>query len=656
MHVGSLSDAVLNASQTANRNIINNDAGTQLPADSSELRYHIKTCGCLACQNRISAKEPWLASGTTYPKGNKQSASIDPSLLISSAFGDITKGYLNGQETFNYYIFNVSTNIQYLEQELQTIQHQDDSIQFINNIFTQLDPLIDLDFKATSNPEESDLMIISVDDWKAWSSDTVGQVVNVSSGWHLLWKDIAQDSLKGNASGSNDSFDANTITHEIGHALGLSHPNEDPFNSQWTTDDSVMSYNISPDGWDFSFSDADIEALQRIWGREDDNLPTNAPPAQTGERAILSEGQEDSAYILTEAELLQGYSDPNGDDLSISNLSASNGVLSDNRNQSWTFKPAKNVNGTVSLSYSVEDGFGGSLDASQSFTVAPVNDKPSLTGNRASLSDGKENSSTIIREDALLQGYSDPDGDQLFITNLSVSSGAIEQTGNRSWIFTPDVTFNGTIRLTYAVVDGYGGSINATNRFKITPIKKSPARRPEAQLAGGADQMASHLQSQPIKTLGSLNLDNRTIIQSKGKQSNRIKGTKKNDLIWAGKGSDVLTGGKGADHFLFAQKDPFGKRGADTIKDFNVDEADRLWLARGRLRGLDSDPTFAAASKKKQLRKLSKKDIDLIYFEPKGQLIYNQNAENDGYGKGGMFAILANEPALSSDAIHVIDS
>ena len=35
---------------------------------------------------------------------------------------------------------------------------------------------------------------------------------------------------------------------------------------------------------------------------------------------------------------------------------------------------------------------------------------------------------------------------------------------------------------------------------------------------------------------------------------------------------------------------------------------------------------------------------------------YNQNAENDGYGKGGIFAILANEPALSSDAIHVIDS
>ena len=33
-----------------------------------------------------------------------------------------------------------------------------------------------------------------------------------------------------------------------------------------------MSYNISPDGWDYWFSDTDIAALQTIWGVENDVL------------------------------------------------------------------------------------------------------------------------------------------------------------------------------------------------------------------------------------------------------------------------------------------------------------------------------------------------------------------------------------------------
>ena len=57
-----------------------------------------------------------------------------------------------------------------------------------------------------------------------------------------------------------------TIIHEIGHALGLSHPYEDPANGNWNTDDTIMSYNSSPDGWGVWFSDLDIAALIKMWG------------------------------------------------------------------------------------------------------------------------------------------------------------------------------------------------------------------------------------------------------------------------------------------------------------------------------------------------------------------------------------------------------
>ena len=53
---------------------------------------------------------------------------------------------------------------------------------------------------------------------------------NNNNHWDILWLDSSSDL----------NFNRNTIIHEIGHSLGLSHPNEDPTNSLWDTDITVM--------------------------------------------------------------------------------------------------------------------------------------------------------------------------------------------------------------------------------------------------------------------------------------------------------------------------------------------------------------------------------------------------------------------------------
>ena len=37
------------------------------------------------------------------------------------------------------------------------------------------------------------------------------------------------------------------------------------------TEDTIMSYNQGPDGWDYEFSDVDIATLIKIWGVEKEN-------------------------------------------------------------------------------------------------------------------------------------------------------------------------------------------------------------------------------------------------------------------------------------------------------------------------------------------------------------------------------------------------
>ena len=51
----------------------------------------------------------------------------------------------------------------------------------------------------------------------------------------------------------------------------LSHPFDDGENANFDTDDTVMSYNESSDGWDSWFSDYDIATLIDIWGVENDD-------------------------------------------------------------------------------------------------------------------------------------------------------------------------------------------------------------------------------------------------------------------------------------------------------------------------------------------------------------------------------------------------
>ena len=139
-------------------------------------------------------------------------------------------------------------------------------------MFSEIDSLIDLDFQEQDTNNGSEIDIYSLSYSSTFSKNVIGQAIskrnNVGRWRDILWKD---DDEKINISNLNKY----TLVHELGHTLGLPHPNNDPYNPKWNTDDTIMSYNIPSKGYSTWFSNADINALISIWGRENDKGSIN---------------------------------------------------------------------------------------------------------------------------------------------------------------------------------------------------------------------------------------------------------------------------------------------------------------------------------------------------------------------------------------------
>ncbi|MGD1457351.1 cadherin-like domain-containing protein, partial [Vibrio harveyi] len=130
------------------------------------------------------------------------------------------------------------------------------------------------------------------------------------------------------------------------------------------------------------------------------------------------EVEEDGTLIFTDADLLAGPTDIEGDNLTVEGVSydGGDGILTDNGNGTYTFAPNENFNGDVNFSFDVSDGTD-TVSANIDVSVTPVDDAP-VSGNLAYSVD--EDGSIRLSQEQLLSQASDVEGDALTASNLSV--------------------------------------------------------------------------------------------------------------------------------------------------------------------------------------------------------------------------------------------
>lgn len=294
----------------------------------------------------------------------------------------------------------------------------------------------------------------------------------------------------------------------------------------------------------------------------------------------LVSGKQNGVYDFSEKDLLQGFSDPDGDKIKLANLWVDHGSLVDLSAGQWQFIPDSEYVGRVTLDYVVVDGKGGSLPGSLNFTLTAVPRVPAFVMNKTDVSTGENGDTAVVSLN--LATAPTRDVSVTFVSSMPtegiVSNPTLTFTSN-NWSIPQRITVIGQNDYVYDGNQPYSikATINSSDvnyrQLLIDPIVMVNAEDVTTQ----SDAMIpiGTIRDKPLKIYGDAVIDPTVIdpitgvfkIIGRTPVNDILHGLDGNDTIYGADLQDDLSGGIG-DDILYGENDEdhlYGQSGNDTL-------------------------------------------------------------------------------------------
>ena len=169
---------------------------------------------------------------------------------------------------------------------------------------------------------------------------------------------------------------------------------------------------------------------------------------------------EDVAVVV---DVLSNDSDPDGDTLTVTEATASNGTVTINDDGTLTYTPDADYNGSDEISYTISDPDGNTDSALVDVTVNPVNDDPVANDDTV----GTEQNDPITFDPT--DNDTDVDGDDLVVSEIGdPENGTVTINEDGTVTYTPNEDFFGEDTISYTVDDGNGGEDDGVITVNVT--------------------------------------------------------------------------------------------------------------------------------------------------------------------------------------------
>jgi VCBS repeat-containing protein len=180
----------------------------------------------------------------------------------------------------------------------------------------------------------------------------------------------------------------------------------------------------------------------------------------------------DEDVLLNEAApgVLGNDSDAEGDPLTaVLDTGPSNGTLTLNADGSFSYTPNADFSGVDTFTYHANDGLSDSNIATVTITVNGVNDAPVAVDDPAYVTD--EDVSLNEAAPGVLGNDTDAEGDPLTaVLDTGPSNGTLTLNADGSFLYTPNLNFNGVDSFTYHSNDGSADSNVATVTITVAAV------------------------------------------------------------------------------------------------------------------------------------------------------------------------------------------